>query len=212
MEDRAIELKSKHNKKVSIKMIPGHFATNHSHINYYIDMTKIKTEHIMAKEAAKELAKQYYSLNIDTIICLEGTDMIGAFLAEELSKSGGISINSGKTISVIRPEVNSNNQMIFRDNVQKRVFAKHILLIVSSVSTGKTIKKSAQGLRYYNGQLVGVASIFSAVDEYDGLNINTIFGNNDFNDYQTMSIDECTLCKSGQKVDAIVNSFGYSKI
>ena len=52
MESRAIKIKSPKNSKISIKVIPGHFATNHSHINYYIDMTSIKHRHAMAYEAA----------------------------------------------------------------------------------------------------------------------------------------------------------------
>lgn len=39
MESREIMVKSKKNKKIEIGIIPGHFATNHSHINYYINMT-----------------------------------------------------------------------------------------------------------------------------------------------------------------------------
>lgn len=129
METRILEIKSKSNSKIKIGVIPGHFATNHSHVNYYIDMTKIKTHHKVAKETARELAKAYISnLSVDTIICLEGTEIIGAFLARELAKEGHTSINSGKDICVITPETNANNQMIFRDNIQKHVFNKQILL------------------------------------------------------------------------------------
>ena len=39
METRILEIKSKSNSKIKIGVIPGHFATNHSHVNYYIDMT-----------------------------------------------------------------------------------------------------------------------------------------------------------------------------
>ena len=37
MEARAINIISKQDKNLKIKIIPGHFATSHSHINYYID-------------------------------------------------------------------------------------------------------------------------------------------------------------------------------
>ena len=64
MESRAIKIKSPKNSKISIKVIPGHFATNHSHINYYIDMTSIKHRHAMAYEAASdhgdEVRKQHH--------------------------------------------------------------------------------------------------------------------------------------------------------
>ena len=59
MESRAIKIKSPKNSKISIKVIPGHFATNHSHINYYIDMTSIKHRHAMAYEAAATMAMKY---------------------------------------------------------------------------------------------------------------------------------------------------------
>ena len=91
--------------------------------------------------------KAYISnLSVDTIICLEGTEIIGAFLARELAKEGHTSINSGKDICVITPETNANNQMIFRDNIQKHVFNKQILLLISSASTGKTINRSMSAI------------------------------------------------------------------
>ena len=45
--------------------------------------------------------------------------MIGAYLAEELTRAGVLSTNAHKTIYVITPEYNSNSQMVFRD-VYKR--------------------------------------------------------------------------------------------
>ena len=47
------------NSKIQIGVIPGHYATNHSHINYYVDITSLKTGYKMAKEAAKALAATY---------------------------------------------------------------------------------------------------------------------------------------------------------
>lgn len=213
MESRLMEIKSRYNNKIKLGVIPGHFATNHSHVNYYVDMTKIKTHHMIAREAGKEIAKQYLSsCDIDTIICLEGTEIIGAFLARELAKAGHGSINSGKDIAVITPEHNANNQMIFRDNLQKDIFNKRVLLLIASVSTGKTINRSVECLQYYNGQLAGVSAIFSAISEYEGIEINSIFTADDMSEYESMTAHECKLCKAGQKVDAIVNSFGYSKL
>ena len=63
---------------VALKIAPGHFATNHSHINYYIDVTTTKTRLSEAQAVAKELVKKYMSTTIvDTILCLEGTEVIG---------------------------------------------------------------------------------------------------------------------------------------
>ena len=78
MDARAVIVESKRNKELQIKIIPGHFATSHSHVNYYIDMTSVKTKHLMAKNAARELAASYINTAVDTIVCLDGTEIIGA--------------------------------------------------------------------------------------------------------------------------------------
>ena len=44
MEDRMQIIECRTDSKVSIGVIPGHYATNHSHVNYYVDMTSIKHE------------------------------------------------------------------------------------------------------------------------------------------------------------------------
>ncbi len=209
MESRANIITSKKNKRVKISVIPGHFATNHSHINYYVDMTSIKTSHKMAKEAARDLALYYTGTHIDTIICLEGTEMLGAFLAESLSDSG---INRGEDISVITPELNYNNQMIFRDNTQSKIWQKQVLLLISSASTGKSINRAIDCLKYYNGNLAAISAIFSAIDESNGISVKSIFSKEDISGYSTSVPSECEQCKQGKKVDALVNSFGYSKI
>ena len=206
MEDR---LKIIGSGKVSIGIMPGHFATNHSHVNFYVDMTSIKTSCKMAEEAAQELAAAVSGTYIDTIVCLEGTEILAAFLARYLSQSG---INKGSDISLVTPETNSVNQMIFRDNVQKKIWGKKVLVLVSSASTGKSINRAYECMRYYNGQLVGIAAIFSAIDEVNGIKVNAIFTEEDLPHYVNYLPGECPMCANGMKVDALINSFGYSKL
>ena len=84
MDNRIIKIRAK-GSSIPLKVIPGHFATNHSHINYYIDMTTLKTRLSEAQEVARSLVGLYVNNTIvDTIVCLEGTEIIGAFFAEEL--------------------------------------------------------------------------------------------------------------------------------
>ena len=73
MENRTQEITYSKNPKIKIGIIPGHFATNHSHVNYYVDLNKIKRRYKNAKETAQVLAGIYDSTPIDTIVCLEGT-------------------------------------------------------------------------------------------------------------------------------------------
>lgn len=209
MESREIFLKSERNSRVQIGIIPGHHATNHSHVNFYVDMTAIKTSMKVAREAAKELGADFAAEHIETIICLEGTEIIGAFLAEYLSQNG---MNQGQDINLVTPELNAVNQLIFRDNTQKKIWGKKVLLLISSASTGKTINRAVDCLQYYNGSLIGVASIFSAIREIHGVKVKAVFTDNDLPHYETYTPSQCPMCKAGQKVDALINSFGYSKL
>ena len=89
-----IHLASRHGN-VPLRVARGHFATNHSHINYYIDITYQKTRLSEAKDVAKQLVTHFNTTTmVDSILCLDGTAVIGTCLAEELTKSGFRSINT----------------------------------------------------------------------------------------------------------------------
>jgi len=212
MENRKQRITAAQNGRISFDVIEGHFVTSNSHVSSYVDMNEIKSNYKSAKEAARELAGGIYGVvPVDTIICLEGTKMIGAFLAEELSE-GMHGINAGNDIKVIAPEFNSSNQIILRDNLQPMVRDRNVLLLASSVSSGKSIVQAAECLAYYGGKLMAAAAIFSDVEDIRGLKIHHIFGHDDIPEYRSFRQEECEMCRNGQKIDAIVNSFGYSKL
>lgn len=211
MESRAQEIRSRSNPSIRISVIPGHFVTNHSHINYYIDLTRLKCCHKDAKLVAEEFAMQFNDKQIDTIVCMDDTQMVAAFLAEQLSDTIN-AVSSGVNINVLVPEYNSNNQMIFRDNIQKKIWQKNVLLLIASATTGKTVRRSLECLNYYGGNTVGVAAIFSATNEIEGIPVTSIFNEEDVPEYRTYSYRECPACAGKYKIDAIINSHGYSKI
>ncbi len=209
MESRSVQIQSNHGRKMSITIIPGHFATTHSHVNYYIDMTSIKHHHVMALQAADAMAEMFAGeAKVNTIICMDGCEIIGAFLAEKLAKGSA----EDADINVVTPEFNSNGQLIFRDNLQKMIWGKNILLLVASATTGKTINRSLECIKYYGGKVIGISAIFSAIREMAGVQIYSVFTSDDLPNYATYSFHECPFCQEKQKIDAIVNSYGYSKI
>ena len=212
MEARAIEIQSKKDRRLTIRVIPGHFATNHSHINYYVDLTGIKSQQMAAKRAGQCLAGEYANKPVDTVICLDGTEIVGAFLADALAKIGSHTLSEGSNINVITPELNSNNQMIFRDNIQNMVWGKSILLLLPSVTTGKSISRSLECIKYYGGKIQGIGAVFSAISSQNGVPVVSLFTGDDLPDYRTWTYSECPFCRENQKIDAIVNSYGYSKI
>ena len=191
----------------------GHFATNHSHINYYVDITYQKTRLSEAKATAKALVPHFDSTTIvDTILCLDGTAVIGTCLANELTKGGFMSINRHQTIYVVEPEYNANSQMIFRDNIKPMIKGKHVLVLMASMTTGFTAKRSMEAIGYYGGYVAGVAAMYSAVEEIDGHPVTSVYSLKDFPDYVSCDFRECPYCKKGVPIDALVNSFGYSAL
>lgn len=213
LESSALKIASKSSPTLHLKAIPGHFATNHSHINYYIDMTTLKTRQSEAASVAASFVGKYVNNTVvDTIVCMDGTEIIGAYLAESLTRAGIQSMNSHETIYVVSPEYNSNGQMIFRDNIQPMITNKNIILIVASATTGKTIRRCMECINYYRGRVQGISAIFSAVNSINGIDVDCIFHTTDIPDYTTYNYTECPFCRNNQKLDALVNSYGYSRI
>ena len=196
---------------VPLRVARGHFATNHSHINYYIDITYPKTRLTEAQAVAKQLVATFKNTTpIDTILCLDGTAVLGTCLADELTKSGFRSMNSHKTIYVVEPEYGVNNQMLFRDNIQPMIRNKHVLVLTASCTTGYTAKKGIETIGYYGGEVVGVAALYSMTDEVCGQKVHSVFTKDDLPDYESYDYKDCPYCKQGRRLDALVNSHGYS--
>lgn len=214
MEERMVKFYAKESSKLALHAVPGHFSTSHSHINYYIDVTTMKTRVNEAKEVAKVLASKTYDATayVDTIVCMDGTEVIGGFLAEQYQQMHVLSINQHQTIYVVSPEVNSNNQMIFRDNTKHMIKGKHVVLLLDTTTTGETIRRSMECIRYYGGTVQAVTSIFSTVSEVEGNKIVSIFDGEDVPNYQAYSQNTCPYCAKGEKLEAMVNGYGYSKL
>ena len=87
MESKVIKFYSKAGSNIVLRAIPGHFATSHSHINYYADMTYLKTRRSEASAVAKAFVQRFpVETVVDTIVCMDGTEVIGAYMAEELER------------------------------------------------------------------------------------------------------------------------------
>ena len=197
--------------KTPLRLAHGHFATNHSHINYYIDITYQKTRLSEAKDSAYELVSHFINNTpVDTILCLDGTAVLGTCIAEELGKSGFRTINQHNTIYVVEPEFDANGQIIFRQNIQPMIRNKHVLILMASVTTGNTAKRAVEAIGYYGGEIAGVAAIYRAVDQVEGHPVRSIFSVKDLPDYQSNESKDCPFCKKGRRIDALINSHGYS--
>ena len=199
--------------KVPLRVSRGHFATNHRHINYYIDITYNKTRLSEAKATARELVSHFINNTpVDTILCLDGTAVIGSWVADELTKTGFRTLNAHQTIYVIEPEFNNNSMILIRDNLQHMFKGKHVLVLMASCTTGVTARRAIEAITYYGGNVAGVAAIYRAVDEVDGYPVRSVYSVSDIPDYESFDARQCPYCKRGVKLDALVNSFGYSAL
>ena len=138
MENRKIQFRSKA-CNLHLSAYPGHFATKHSHVNYFLDMTTLKVRQSNAEEAARALVPLYkHNTVVDTIVCLDGTEVIGAFLAEKLTESGFFSYNQHKSIYIVTPEIDSDGQMFFRKNIQPMIKDRNIIMHLSQLESQST--------------------------------------------------------------------------
>lgn len=213
MELTTTKIPSSVDPDVFLRVTKGHFATNHSHINAYIDMTTLKARKREAQGAAKILAEHFtHSTVVDTIICLDGTQVIGAFLADELQRAGITSINQHQTIYVLSPETDSSGQAILRDNTKFMVEGKHVLILLGTATTGITLERSMQFVEYYGGELTGIACLFSAITKAAGMPIVSLFGPKDLPEYRSYALNQCPMCRERKRLDGIVNMFGYNRL
>lgn len=213
MNPNSWDVSCKYNKEIKLNVSRGHFATSHAHVDHYMSLTGIRTHQHMARLSAQELAKYYMmTAPVDTIICLEYTQVIGSYLAMELAQSGNRSINENRDICVITPEINSNSQLVFTSDIQYLVQDKRILVLISTISTGRSLNRALECISYYGGQLVGVAALFSAVKSAAGVPIHSLFSPDDVPDYHSYQSSECPLCQRGRKLDGLVTMSGYTRI
>lgn len=213
MDERFVDLRSKKNSKARIKILKGHFVTKNSHINTYIDMSTVKTRHNNARETARTLAAEYQmNTMVDTIVCLKNTEVIGTFMAESLADGSRASVSGGNNISVVTPEFDTVGQMLFRDNNQRMIEGKQVLILTDSMATGATVKQAIDSVLYYGGSVCGICAVFSAISKVAGMEVKTIFTSSDIPDCKIYNTHECPLCREGARLDGIVNSFGYARL
>ena len=200
------------NSSLPLRVARGHFATSHSHINYYIDLTMTKHRLSEAREAAAELTASFNPTTIvDTILCLDGMEVVGACMASELTRAGFTNMNAHRTIYVCTPEHTSGSQLIFRDNSAPMIVGKHVLVLAASVTTGYTAQAAIEAIRYYGGIPVGIGAIFACVDECEGFPVTSVFNTkNILEDYQSTDSHDCPMCKLGRRLDGLINAHGIS--
>lgn len=231
-----VKIQSKVNKDISLKVIPGHFSSDRFHVNYYIDMSSLKMRHSEAKLVAETMASKYVNkINIqskndflgnlgslveagavtkpiDTIICMDGCEVIGAYLADELLKHGITTTTKHKSFYVITPEFDNTGQMVVRENIKPMIQGRNVLVVLASAMSGRTISKAIGTILAYGGKVQGLSVIFANVDEVEGYQVHGVFTHEDLPNFKLSDPNNCDDCKANKKLEAVVNSYGYSEL
>ncbi len=199
------------NIDVVLRYVPGHFITPKSHVNYYMDLSDMKSRQREARATGEELAEMFLTTDIvDTLLCLNNMEVVGSYLANKLTKAGVASANAHKTMYITTPEFNTNGQMMFRENNKHMIRDKKVLVLIDTASTGSTVSSAVRSVRYYGGEVIGVAAIFSLATQVGDTPIRALYSSRDLPDYASYPVDKCPLCDKSIPVDAICNGYGYS--
>ena len=133
-------------------------------------------------------------------------------MAQELIKGDFQSSNRHDTMYVAQPEENSIHQFMFRENIRPAVEGKHVLVMVATMTTGETVRRSIECIEYYGGMVQGVVAIFSTMQNIGNVSVYSLFNEDDFPGYSTFAQHECPYCLRGIPIEAMVNGYGYAKL
>ena len=133
------------------------------------------------------------------------TDLVRAMRSENLELDFVRLSSYGKGTS-------SSSHVVFSKDVDCDITGKHVLILAASITTGYTMQAAIEAVNYYGGQVAGLSAIFATTHECMGYPVTSIFDPASLPDYASYDSRECPLCKNGQKIDALVNSFGYSAL
>lgn len=213
MKSKSFLVPLEKNPLITMTVIPGHFTTSSSHISHYLDVSGLKSNALVARDVARELAIPYLSSKlIDTIVCMERTEVIGAYLAEELLQSGPSVVNADSEIYVVTPISNNIGTLSFQSSMIKRIVGRNILLLTASISSGRTLDSALDCVAYYGGKIVGISALFVVPNDKYEHEIHPLFTSQDIPDYRMYRARDCELCRAGRKLDAQISSEGYTKI
>ena len=225
-----------YNPELKLEVYKGHFASDRFHSNYYIDLIPMKVQLAKAKLTAEAMADKYVhrvktgarkgigseyaalssdlamSTPIDTIICMDGCEALGAYVADKLSGYGVSTNNEFGTYNIVTPDFDDSGALLVTDDFQKMLKGKNILILLATAMQGKTLGRILSTVSEYGGHIIGISVIFSMVDSLDGYPVNAVFSREDIPDFELSNDKGCELCGKKVPVDGIITRYGLRKI
>ena len=162
----------------------------------------------------------------DCIMCTRG--ILQTSIPANINKPVCLRSDAGSTILT---ELNRNVLIDIEDAIRYNASAMAVMFsagdgeqeaitaanLVEAVDMGNrygipVMGVTAVGMNYYGGMVAGLSAIFATTHECMGYPVTSIFDPASLPDYASYDSRDCPLCKAGQHIDALVNSFGYSAL
>lgn len=212
IHERMVKFYAKSDKHITVNATTGHFATSQSHVNFYIDVTRLKTRVSEATDAARSICQMLLNkvVEVDTIVCLDDSQVLGTLLAQQMEKADFRMQNLHETMYVVSPVMNSMQQLMFTQNTTHAITGKNVLILSANITTGASIRQAFRTVKYYGGSITGVAAIFCKTPQIDEYPVYSLFTAADFPDYQTYFPNECPYCAKNMPIEAMVSGTGYT--
>jgi len=213
MENKAFNVSLKKNPRITMKVIPGHFTASSTHTSHYLDLSALKSNAAIAQDVARELAIPYLSsTTVDAIVCIGRTEVIGAYLAQELTQSGINVVNQNAEIYIMTPLVNDVGTLSFQSSMVKQIINKNVILLTTWALSGHTLDRLFNVMSFYGAKIAGISSLFVVNPDSLEQDAHALFTSDDIEGYKLYSPRNCEMCKNGQRLDALISSEGYTKI
>jgi len=199
------------NPRIRIAVTKGHFTSKRIHFNRYLDIGELKFNSRIAFDVAREIAVPYINTTyVDAIVCMDRMEIVGAFLAQELTGTGMNVMNSEREIQILTPIMTTDNKWIFPDNRRDLISNKKILILLGSATDVRALAALCECVKYYGGLIIGISSIFSSLPCGKCGGINSLFTADDIEGFVSYNADQCAICKEGVPLDAFIYSEGYT--
>ena len=82
----------------------------------------------------------------------------------------------------------------------------------ANLPISEILQAAIEAVNYYGGTVAGLSAIFATTHQCLGIPVTSIFDPSSLPDYASFDSRDCPMCKAGQHIDALVNSFGYSAL
>lgn len=161
----------------------GDTAQEEISMNFCISTRELRLSAKLAKEAARALAQPYHTgALVDLILCEEGCEAVGAFLAAELGGGSVLSLNRGSDIHIGTLRL-SEQETCTREELPLR--GKSILLLTDLLMSPKRARRAADYILGSGAALSGVCALFGVPGEVEKRKIQCLFEASDLPGFYT---------------------------